>query len=123
MVFRPETTLAPYIEAQTGKMSLRNARTFMRLGPAAATVSTLKSRMAVPFQTPTVPFCTTISDAKMKPQRRDSYQPRESGVHSNRWTRGGVGSRPGGISLGGEGDDRSVKMVCKGRVGSQESIQ
>lgn len=59
----------------------------------------------------------------MKPQSKDSYQPRESDVHSKRWTRGGVGSRLGGNSSGGEGDDRSVRIVCKGSVGSQESIQ
>ena len=59
----------------------------------------------------------------MKPQSKDSYQPSESGVHSKRWTRGGLGSRPRGSSLGGEGNERIVRMVCKGRVGSQESIQ
>ena len=59
----------------------------------------------------------------MKPQSKDSYQPRESDVHSKRWIRGGLGSNPGGNCLGGEGNERSVKMVCKGRVGSQESIQ
>ena len=77
----------------------------------------------MPFHTPTVPFWTTISEAKMKPQSSDSYQPRESGVHSNRCTRGGLGSRSRGSSLSGGGDERSVRMVCKGRVGSQESIQ
>lgn len=59
----------------------------------------------------------------MKPQRRDSYQPRESGVHSKRWTRGGVGSSPGGIERGGDEEESRVSMVCRGRVGSQESIQ
>ena len=59
----------------------------------------------------------------MKPHSRDSYHPRESGVHSKRWTRGGLGSRPGGNSFGGEGDDRIVSIVCNGSVGSQESIQ
>ena len=119
----PERVLQPLVRYKAKKVTLRNARTFMRLGPVAATVSTLKSRTAVPFQTPTVPFCTTISEAKMKPQSRDSYQPRESDVHSKRWVRGGLGSRPGGKYLGGEGDARSVRMVCNGRIGSQESIQ
>ncbi len=59
----------------------------------------------------------------MKPQSRDSYQPRESDVHSKRWIRGGLESKPGGSCLGGEGDERSVRTVCNGRVGSHESIQ
>jgi len=37
--------------------------------------------------------------------------------------RGGAGSRPGGNSLGGDGEESTVKMVWSGRVGSQESIQ
>ena len=59
----------------------------------------------------------------MKPQSRDSYQPSESDVHSKRCTRGELGSKPGGNFFGGDGDERSVRMVCSGRVGSQESIQ
>ena len=59
----------------------------------------------------------------MKPQSRDSYQPRESDVHSKRCIRGGLGSKPGGNCLGGDGNDKSVRMVCNGKVGSQESIQ
>ena len=59
----------------------------------------------------------------MKPQSKDSYHPRESDVHSKRWVRGGLGSRPGGNCLGGEGVERRVRIVCKGKVGSQESIQ
>ena len=58
----------------------------------------------------------------MKPQSRDSYQPRESDVHSKRWIRGGLESKPGGKCLGGDGGESSVNIVCKGRVGSQESI-
>ena len=114
-----KTSLAASTDIQTA----RNVHTFIKLGPVAATVSTLKSRTAVPFHTPTVPFWTTISEAKMKPHSRDSYHPRESGVHSKRWTRGGLGSRPGGNCLGGEGHDRRVSIVCNGSVGSQESIQ
>lgn len=69
-----------------------------------------------------MPFCTTISAAKMAPQRRDSYQPRESGVHSKEEMRGGEGSMGGGRDGGGVGVEISVRMVCRGRVGSQDSI-
>ena len=74
----------------------------------------------------------------MKPQSRDSYQPRDIGDHSNRWIRGGEGSIAEGRWRGIEGvfgavrvgDDwlgvvveaRSVRMVCRGSEGSQESI-
>ena len=58
----------------------------------------------------------------MKPQSRDSYQPRESEVHSKRWILAGLGSRPGGNCLGGDENDKSVRIVCNGKVGSQESI-
>ena len=50
--------------------------------------------MAVPFHTPTVPLWTCISEVKAKPQRRDSYQPRERGDHSKYWMRIGDGSIP-----------------------------
>ncbi|KAL8831460.1 MAG: hypothetical protein Q9170_005275 [Blastenia crenularia] len=65
---------------------------FIKLGPLAAVCSTLNKRILVPFQTPTVPFCTTISEAKMKPQSSDSYQPSASGVQENKCIRGGEGS-------------------------------
>ena len=58
----------------------------------------------------------------MKPQSRDSYQPRDSGVHSNKWMRGADGSIVYGRDDGGEVDERSVIIVCSGREGSQESI-
>lgn len=68
------------------------------VGPCAAVSWTLKSLMAVPFQTPTVPGVgldadpTTISLAKIKPQSKDSYQPRASADHSKACTRTGDGS-------------------------------
>ena len=82
--FGPKTSFVLSLGVQIGGQLTQNVLTFIRLGPIAATVSTLKSRTAVPFHTPTVPFWTTISEANMKPQSRDSYQPRESGVHSNK---------------------------------------
>lgn len=51
--------------------------------------------MAVLFHTPTVPLETCVSAKKTKPQRRDSYQPRESGDHSKRCTLMGEGSMAG----------------------------
>lgn len=57
----------------------------------------------------------------MNPQSRDSYQPRERGVHSNRWMRGGEGSMVGGRVADG-GDEMRVRMVWRGSDGSQESI-
>lgn len=69
-----------------------------KVGPCAAASCTLNRRIAVPFQTPTVPGVapaaepTTISLEKMKPQRRDSYHPIESADHSNDCARTGVGS-------------------------------
>ena len=98
---------------------------FIRLGPRAFSFSTLNTRIPVPFQTPTVPFCTTISEANIKDQRSDSYQPSESGDHSKRWIRGGEGSICGGMALGGVLDDvleRKVSTVWRGSDGSQESI-
>jgi hypothetical protein len=105
--------------------------------------STLKSLMAVPFHTPTVPFWTCISDVKANPQRRDSYQPRERGDHSKYWIRMGEGSIPvifadwiifrmeaEGVSvedlLGGGRRGVSwfirVRIVWRGSSVSQESI-
>jgi hypothetical protein len=52
------------------------------------------SLITVPFQTPAVPFETSISLANMKPQRRDSYQPIDNGDHSKRCTLIGEGSMP-----------------------------
>ena len=66
----------------------------MSVGPAAAVSCTRKSLIAVPFQTPTVPLATCISDVKMNPQSRDSYHPNDTGDHSKRWTRIGDGSIP-----------------------------
>lgn len=57
------------------------------VGPFAATVSTRKSLIAVPFHTPTVPLATCISLVKMNPQSRDWYQPIDSGDHSKNWMR------------------------------------
>ena len=54
--YRSATSLPANNEVQFARKPPRDARTFMRLGPVAATVSTLKSRTAVPFHTPTVPF-------------------------------------------------------------------
>jgi hypothetical protein len=80
----------------------------------------------------------------MKDQRRDSYQPRERGDHSKRWIRIGEGSMEGGggvlaarsrkasVDVWGEpsggreavsGEDRMVRIVWRGRSGSQESSQ
>lgn len=101
---------------------------FVKLGPLAAVCSTLNRRMLVPFHTPTVPFCTTISAVKIKPHNNDSYQPSARGVQENRCIRGGDGSIAGGRIFGGmlveafDDDSRRVKVVCKGRVGSQDSI-
>ena len=97
----------------------------MRLGPLAASFSTRNRRIAVLFQIPIVPFWTAISEAKMKLQRSDSYQPKERVDHSKRWIRGGEGSMPAGRILGGVSFgvlERSVRIVCRGREGSQESI-
>ena len=96
---------------------------FIRLGPLAVSLSTRNNRTLVPFQTPTVPFCTTISEAKIKPQRRDSYQPRLMVVHSKECTRGGEASIASGRSGGGFEYDRRVRTVCRGRFGSQVSTQ
>ena len=69
-------------------------RGLLSVGPDGAMVSTRKSLMAVPFQTPTVPFGTCISATNAKDQRRDSYQPRLRGDHSKYWMRMGEGSMP-----------------------------
>ena len=58
----------------------------------------------------------------MKPHSSDSYQPRERGVHSKRWRRGGEGSMVWGSVDGGEGKERRVRIVWRGREGSQVSI-
>jgi hypothetical protein len=58
----------------------------------------------------------------MAPQSRDSYHPSERGVHSKDEMRGGEGSICWGRDEGGVGVEMSVRMVCKGSVGSQESI-
>lgn len=64
----------------------------------------------------------------MKPHNNDSYQPSARGVQENRCIRGGDGSIAGGRVLGGmpvevfDEDSRRVKTVCKGRVGSHDSI-
>ena len=57
----------------------------------------------------------------MNPQSRDSYQPSERGVHSNRCMRGGEGSIIAG-SLGDGAVEMRVSMVWSEREGSQESI-
>ena len=59
----------------------------------------------------------------MKPQSKDSYHPRLSGVHSKRWTLGGEGSIVEGRLFGGVEEERRVSTVWSGRVGSQLSIQ
>ena len=97
---------------------------FIRLGPLAVSFSTLNSLIAVLFHTPTAPFCTVISEANMKLQSSDSYQPRERGDHSKRWIRGGDGSMEEGSSLGGvvvSVLERRVRMVWRGRECSHES--
>lgn len=64
----------------------------------------------------------------MKPHNNDSYQPRDMGVQEKRCTRGGEGSIVDGSDFGGmlvemlDDDARSVRMVCRGRLGSQDSI-
>lgn len=69
-----------------------------KLGPCAAASWTLKSLIPVPFHTPTVPGVapdavpTTISLEKMKPQSKDSYQPKDRADHSKECTRTGEGS-------------------------------
>ncbi|RMZ68266.1 hypothetical protein GMOD_00004483 [Pyrenophora seminiperda CCB06] len=65
-----------------------------REGAAADVSCTLNNRMLVLFQTPAVPFATSISAAKTKPQRSDSYHPSDKGDHSNKWTLMGEGSIP-----------------------------
>lgn len=67
-------------------------RGLARDGACAAVSCTRNSLMNVLFQTPAVPLTTSISLVKMKPQRSDSYQPRDNGDHSKRCTRIGVGS-------------------------------
>ena len=97
---------------------------FIRLGPFAASFSTLKSRIEVLFQTPAAPFWTAISEEKMKLQSKDSYQPRESGDHSKRWMRAGDGSMEEGRFVGGvvvSVLERRVSIVWRGRVCSHES--
>ena len=70
-----------------------------------------------------MPFCTTISAAKIAPQSRDSYQPSDRGVHSKDEMRGEEGSMWGGrVGGGGVEVEISVRMVWRGRVGSQDSI-
>ncbi len=59
----------------------------------------------------------------MKPHRRDSYQPRLSGDHSKKWVRGGVGSIVDGSFLGGDREESRLRMVWRGKLGSQLSIQ
>jgi hypothetical protein len=77
----------------------------------------------------------------MKLQRRDSYQPRERGDHSKYWILIGEGSTVNGdlrivrrvwgvgVSVGDwdrircERWVRSVRRVCSGSSGSQDSIQ
>ena len=95
----------------------------------------------VPVQTPAaLPLDTSISDVKINPHRRLSYQPSDNADHSNRCTRTGDGSMPltsafliaasvAAVSLvesaGGTWDDSSeinVRMVCNGSSGSQVSI-
>ena len=110
---------------------------FIRLGPRAASFSTLKSRMFVPFHTPTAPPLppprattpppppTCISARHTSDHSSDSYQPSESGDHSKLWMRGGAGSMVGGREDGGSVVGlaaRRVRMVCRGREGSQVSI-
>lgn len=63
-------------------------------GPCAAASCTRNSLMLVPRQMPAWPLNMLISLEKMKPQRRDSYQPNDRGDHSKRWTRRGEESRP-----------------------------
>lgn len=94
--------------------------------------------MLVPFQTPAMPLETFISLLKMKLQSSDSYHPSERGDHSNRWTRIGDGSIPltsvlrivcsaeavsmvESMGITGESWEMRVRMVCKGRCGSQLS--
>jgi hypothetical protein len=98
---------------------------FIRLGPLAISFSTLNKRIPVPFQTPTVPRSTTISDVQIKDQSNDSYQPMLSGVHSKVWIRGRDGSIVAGSDWRGVDPserDMSVRIECSGRVGSQVSI-
>lgn len=97
--------------------------------------------MAVPVQTlAALPFEMSISDVKTKPQSRDSYQPRLSADHSNRCTRTALGSIPwivalriaesvAAVSFDWSVDCScvsssliSVRQVCSGSSGSQESI-
>lgn len=96
--------------------------------------------MLVLFHTPAVPFETTISPAKTKLQSSDSYQPRDRGDHSNKWTLIGEGSMPrtslpciaskaAAVSLDdpvlgilGASSDISMRTVCSGNSGSQLSI-
>ena len=99
---------------------------FIKLGPFAASFSTLNRRMLVPFQTPTAPRAPTcISAPQTKDHSSDSYQPRESGDHSKLWMRGGDGSMPWGRDGGGVVDGLAaiiVMIVCSGSEGSHESI-
>lgn len=99
-------------------------RGFIKLGPRWTSFSTLNNRMPVPFQTPTVPRSTIISDVQMNDQSNDSYQPSDNGDHSKLWILGEVGSIIVGRSDGGLSslEDRSVRMVCRGSEGSQVSI-
>ena len=55
--------------------------------------------MSVPFQTPAVPFDTSISLVNINPHSSDSYHPRDSGDHSNRCTRIAEGSIPLTVAL------------------------
>lgn len=58
-----------------------------KVGVCAGISCTRNSLTCVPFHTPAVPLETDISLVKIKDHRSDSYQPRDKGDHSNRWTR------------------------------------
>lgn len=108
-------------------------------GVCAAPSWTLNSLMLVLFQTPAVPFATTISAANTNPQSSDSYHPRDKGDHSKRCTLIGEGSIPrisvsrivvnaAAVSLEspvegnfGPNSEISMRIVCSGSPESQPS--
>lgn len=86
--------------------------------------------MAVPFQTPTAPGVvpldvvpTIISEAKMKPHSRDSYQPKDRGDHSNKWTRIGDGSERTIAMDGSDAKDGRSRRNCLAGVSLDVSAE
>lgn len=90
----PRRLMFPILDTMLLPTASTAPRGEVRVGPSGAVSWTRNSLMAVPFQTPTVPFATCISLVKTNDHKSDSYHPRDSGDHSNEWMRMGEGSTP-----------------------------